>query len=126
MKFKYIRRPFYDEKGNIVDITGRYNRPGIDEFMGGGKVYPEIISQKDKIIERYQDDTFVYIKLDITESEAEKIRTKQKALKYQASPKVMIDYNHKDFKAERLTDEEADKMKQDVFGIISVESGVTN
>ena len=124
MKFKYIRRPYYDENGDIVDIAGRMNRPGIDEFYGGGKVYPEIIKQKDKILERYQDDTFVYVKLDITEPEAKEIKTKDKAMKYQASPKIMKDYNHKDFKAEILTDQEAEDLKESVFGIKILDSGV--
>lgn len=125
MKFRLVKRPFWDRHGDILEsIEGRRNRLGIDEFTGGGKVYPEIINQKDKILEWHEKDGILLLKVDISESEAEDIKTKDKAMKYNASPKVIKDYNHKDFKAERLTDEEAKTMKKDVFGI-EVGSGVT-
>ena len=129
IKFRLIERPYYDPRtGEIPDsIEGRRNRPGIDPFSGGGKVYPEIVNQKDKILEWHEKDGVLLLKLDILELEAEEIKTRDEALKYQASPKIERDYNHKDFKAERLTDEEAEIMKEDIFGIklIEIDSGVT-
>lgn len=42
IKLQTKERPFYDPRtGKVVDIAGRRNRPGIDPFCGGGKVYPE-------------------------------------------------------------------------------------
>lgn len=41
LRFDLIRRAFCDSKGNeLVDISGRKNRPGRDAFYGGGHVYP--------------------------------------------------------------------------------------
>ena len=125
VKFKLIERPYYTKDGTLLDRPLYTDRYGIAELYGGGKVYPESANHWDKIIEWCEKDGVLLLKLDIPESEAEEIKTKDKALKYKASPKVMKDYNHKDFKPEILTDGEAQTMKEDVFGIIEVESGVT-
>jgi len=127
LKFKLINRPYYTKDGNLLGRPLYTDRYGIAELYGGGKVYPEIVKQKGKILEWHEKDGTLLLKIDIAESEAEEIKTKDKALKYQASPKIMKDYNHKDFKSERLTDKEAETMKKDIFGIKSekVESGVT-
>ena len=103
IKFDLIKKPFWDRDGNILtSIEGRRNRKGIDEFTGGGRVYPDI--DRTKVEEWHQKDDVLLVKIDITEVEATTITTK------------------KEFKALILTDQEADAMKKDFFGI--VESGV--
>ncbi len=125
IKFKLIERLYYMKDGTLLDRPLYTDRYGIAEFYGGGKVYPESANHWDKILEWYEKDGILLLKLDIPESEAEEIKTKDKVLKYQASPTIERDYNHKDFEAEILTDGEAEIMKEDVFGMIEVESGVT-
>ena len=115
IKIKLLKRPYYDKNGDLLCRPLLTDSYGIAEIYGGGVVYPEIIKQKEKILERYTDGDIALIKLDITDLEAEEIKIKDKAMKYQASPKIIKDYNHKDFKAERLSDEEAEAMKKDVF-----------
>ena len=127
IKFKLIEWPYYTKDGTLLGRPLYTDRYSIAELYGGGKVYPEIVNQKDKILEWHEKDGVLLLKLDILELEAEEIKTRDEALKYQASPKIERDYNHKDFKAERLTDEEAEIMKEDIFGIklIEIDSGVT-
>jgi len=122
IKFDLIKKPFWDRDGNILDsIEGRRNRKGIDEFTGGGRVYPDI--DRTKVEEWHQKDDVLLVKIDITEVEATIITTKNEVKKYKASPKKEKEYNaNKEFKALILTDQEAVAMKKDFFGI--VESGV--
>lgn len=43
VKFKLLKRPYYDQDGKLLGkLTGRRNRPGIDEIRGGGMVYPDL------------------------------------------------------------------------------------
>jgi len=117
--FTLIKRPYYDRNSDILaSIEGRRNRKGIDEFTGGGKVYPDIIEQKSKIKEWHEKDDVLLVKIDIPEAEAIELETKDKKLKYKASPKIEKEYNYKDFKPKVLTDQEAETMKKDFFGIV--------
>ena len=129
IKFQLIERPYYDRNGNILSsIEGRRNRKGIDEFTGGGKVYPDIIDQKAKIKAWHEKDGILLLQVDILESEAIAIKVKDETKKYKASPKIEKEYNaNKDFKALILTDQEADDLKEKFFGIkkLIVDSGVT-
>ena len=126
IKFQLIERPYYDRHGNILSsITGRRNRKGIDEFTGGGKVYPEIIIEKGKIKEWHEKDGVLLLQVDIPEAEAKEHETKDEKRKYKASPKIEKEYNYKDFKAKVITDQEAEDLKINFFGIKKLESGVT-
>ena len=118
LEFKLIERPYYTKNGNLLGRPLYINKYGIAELYGGGKVYPEIVNQKDKHLEWYEKDNILLLKLAIKETEAEEIKTKDKAMKYQATPKIKKDYNHKDFKTKKLTNEQAKTMKEDIFGII--------
>ena len=48
VKYKLTKRPFKNAKGEIVDITGRRNRPTMDEFSGGGCDYPVLPTYSDR------------------------------------------------------------------------------
>jgi len=129
IKFELIIRPFWNRYGDILSsIDGMRNRKGVDEFTGGGKVYPDIVNQKGKIKEWHEKGTVLLIKVNITEVEAKEHETKDEKLKYKASPKIEKEYNYKDFKAKVLNDIQVKKLKEDFFGIkpLSPESGVTN
>lgn len=127
--FTLIKRPYYDRNSDILaSIEGRRNRKGIDEFTGGGKVYPDIIEQKSKIKEWHEKDGVLLLQVDVTESEAVAHETKDEKLKYKASPKLEKEYNYKDFKAKVLTDSEAGDLKQNFFEVARItinEAGVT-
>jgi len=123
IKFQLIERPYYDRNGNILSsIAGRRNRKGIDEFTGGGKVYPDII-ESGKIKEWHEKDGVLLLQVDIPE--AKEHETKDEKRKYKASPKIEKEYNYKDFKAKVITDQEAEDLKINFFGIKKLESGVT-
>ena len=50
IKYKLIRRPWVDGNGKVLDsIEGRQNRPGVDEFSGGGYDYPDETDKIDRI-----------------------------------------------------------------------------
>ena len=126
IKFDLIKKPFWDREGNILSsIEGRRNRKGIDEFTGGGRLYPDI--DRSKVKEWHQKDDVLLVKIDITEVEAKGHETKDEKRKYKASPKIEKEYNYKDFKAKVLTDQKADDLKINFFGIKKLieESGVT-
>lgn len=120
IRFNLIERPYYDRDGNILpSIEGRRNRPGIDEFTGGGKVYPDL--GKVKIIERHEKDQDLLLLVDGDTTDLKK----KGSVTYQASPKT-LKTEPLGFEPRVIADTEAEDMKATVFGIVkSVESGVT-
>jgi len=124
IKFNLIKKPFWDGDGNILtSIEGRRNRKGIDEFTGGGRLYPDL--DRSKVKEWHQKDDVLLVLVDITEGDAVALETKDKKLKYKASPKIEKEYNYKDFKAKILTEQEAEDLKLAFFGITIHPTGVT-
>ena len=127
IKFNLVERPYYDKNGNLLNRPLYSDRYGLKEIYGGGKVYPDIPS--DKIKERHEKNGIWLLKVDVLESEATTITLKDEVKKYKASPKIEKEYNaNKEFKALILTDQEADDLKINFFGIkkLIVDSGVTN
>jgi len=116
IKFKLIERPYYDPRdGKILNlIKDRENRPKIDPFIGGGKVYPKF--NKINILEQYEKDGILLLRIDDT-VDVSNIKTKTEILSYFASPKVEIEYDYKDFEAIICTDEEVEILKIDVFSL---------
>ena len=117
LKFDLVKRPYYDKYGDLLGRPLHTDRYGLAEIYGGGKLYPEADYDQSKVLERYEGLDILLLLLDITNLEAEAIKVKDKIFQYQASPKEMAVYNHKDFKTQRLTDIEAQTMKKDVFGV---------
>ena len=106
LRFTLIERPYYDRTGDILaSIYGRRNRKGIDEFFGGGRVYPYIPG---KLLKWYQKDTTLLIQVDMPDSSA--YCSKSEALAYQRSPKLIQEYDFKDFKTAILTAAEAEAL----------------
>jgi len=127
VKFKLIERPYYDKNGDILTRSLYTDRYGLAEIYGGGKVYPDII-ESGKVKEWHEKDGVLLLQVDILESEATTITLKDEIKKYKASPKIEKEYNaNKDFKALILTDQEAEDLKINFFGIkpLSPDSGVT-
>ena len=118
IKFKLIERPYYDKNGDLLGRPLFTDRYGLAKIYGGGKIYPEIDLEHKKVQERYEGKGLLLLKTDITTLEAEEIRVKDKAMQYKDSPKTIKAYNSKDFKAQRLTDIEAQTMKKDIFGVL--------
>jgi len=128
IKFNLIERPYHNKNGSLLGRSLYTDRYGLKEIYGGGRVYPDIIDQKDKIFEWCEKDGVLLLKIDITDAEAKEHETKDEKRKYKASPKVEMEYNYKDFKAKVLNDNQAKTLKEDFFGVkpIAVGSGVTN
>jgi len=128
LKFRLIEKPYYTKKGDLLGRPLYTDRYGIPELYGGGKVYPEIIKDKGKILEWHEKDGVLLLSLNITDVEAIELETKDEKRKYKASPKIEREYNYKDFKAKVLNDNQAKSLKEDFFGVkpIAVGSGVTN
>ena len=109
LKFKLLERPYWEKDGNVlVSIDGMKNRKGVDEFTGGGKVYPEILF---KILDRREENGFWYVLVDAKQADIDAFIAKDEAKTFQASPNKQRIYHTKDFAAEVVT--------------IEVESGVT-
>ena len=116
VRLELIARPFYDPRtGEILtSIEGRKNRPNIDPFDGGGKVYPDI--DPAKILKRKEQGCELLLKLDMEPAEANALISEEKIKTYKATPKILKEYNaNKDFKGEIVPDEIAEP----------IESGVT-
>lgn len=107
MKYTLIERPYYDPRsGEILEsIEGRYNKPGIDPFVGGGKVYPDAI--KLKCVYWREQGNNLLILLDEPQSKIDEIKSSAGEKEYAASPKVKRKYKLEDFNPIQLTNEEA-------------------
>lgn len=118
VKFKLIERPYYDPRtGEILaSIEGRRNRPNIDPFSGGGKVYPNI--DPSKILKRKETDGELLLKLDMDQSEIDAMMGSDKIKIYKASPKVGKEYKaNKGFVPEVVPDEIAEPVVEPVSGV---------
>lgn len=75
IKFKLIERPYYDGRGDALkDIQGRKNRSGIDEFYGGGFIYPQLPFRLSKaILERYEKGNTMILSLDLAADEVKSL-----------------------------------------------------
>jgi len=116
IKVKLIKRPFYDPRtGEILtSIEGRKNRPNIDPFDGGGKVYIDV--DPTKILKWEEQGDELILTLDMEPAEANALIAEEKIKTYKATPKILKEYNaNKDFKGEIVPDEIAEP----------IESGVT-
>ena len=112
--FTLPERPYYNKSGDILDNVGSMkNKPGTDEFTGGGKVYPD--GSGVTVSGKYErgNKVLLLIKGDATELK------KQKDMTYKATPKIYITVT-KGFQQEEILD--PDKVKKEIFGI---DSGVT-
>lgn len=106
LRFTLIGRPYYDRTGDILaSIDGRQNRKGIDEFSGGGRVYPVIPG---KLLKWCQKDATLLVHVDMPDPAA--YCSKSEALAYQPSPKLTQEYDFKDFKTAILTAAEAEAL----------------
>jgi len=103
IKFKLKERPFYDPRTGVIlpDIEGRKNRPRVDPFEGGGKVYPDLSSvsihswhERGKTLMLLVDDPAAVIPM------------KGKGF-YKASPKVTREYDLSEHAPVARTDDEA-------------------
>ena len=64
-KFKLIRKPYYDESGRVLSsIKGRKNKPGVDAFFGGGKLYPVLPG---KILQKIEKGDILFVLVDAPE-----------------------------------------------------------
>lgn len=136
--FKLIEKPYYDRNGRILkSIENRKNRFGIDEFFGGGLIYPDLFGYQ--ILERYEHDgeLLICFKGDVSD-----LLTKNTYESYQSvyavkmprgKKKIFIaikrghdKYNFKDFKATEFSAKDAEtKLQQWGLWIEPSESGVT-
>ena len=124
IKFKLIERPYYNPitGGVLTSIKGLRNRPNIDPFTGGGKVYPDL--SKVKVLERYEKGVNLMVLVEGEQSAIDDL-LKQGAVTFRASPKE-LKTESLGFQPKVKTDIEATVEKETVFGIIkSIESGVT-
>lgn len=114
--FKLIKRPYYDSHGNVIQsIKGRRNRFGIDEFFGGGEIYPDLSSYTVLFKVETFGEWLVRIKENAPEllvkNEIKKIVVTYRITKGRNRktyvPAVSIDHNFKDFKVKELTEIQA-------------------
>jgi len=76
VEFEVVDLGYYNpETGkDVLDITGRHNKPGVDPFTHRGRLYPEISKQKEKILMRRRKREKLLLELNITPEEADKIK----------------------------------------------------
>ncbi len=106
VKFKLIKLPYYDQEGRILEsIVGRQNRPGIDEFSGGGKVYPDLSSFP--VLSHHETDDNLMVQFDAEPNKILKCFAATATLSYMAGPKDRRYYQPKDFCATLMRESEA-------------------
>lgn len=97
LSFDLIERPYFDRNGNILEsVAGRKNRPGIDEFEGGGHVYPGLGGLR--ILDWRQKGKRLMLLVDATPGEIDALLARTDALEFQASPKKRQPYGFSDFR----------------------------
>lgn len=120
LHFVLPARPYYDRHGNLLaDIAGRRNRPGVDAFSGGGKIYPDVPG---KVLARYERDGELLVQVDLSDEDAAAWIDKVPAKRVSLSTQVVRQYGAKEFQARLLSEAEA---KAALSLIRSAESGVT-
>ena len=103
-----IERIYYDNYSSVLSsIKGRKNVRKCDWFSGGGKLYPELGSC---VVERYEHGSELLVGTTLTQAEADLIIAKDVVLMYQATPKIVLTYNFKQFGIKQLSPVEADKL----------------
>lgn len=107
IKLQTKERPFYDPRtGKVVDITGRRNRPKVDPFEGGGKVYPEE-ALKLKRLSWQERGTTLMLLVDEDQNKVDAVKAMSGEATYQASPKVSRTYDLSEHNPAERTDAEA-------------------
>lgn len=111
VKIELIRKPYYDADGNILEsITGMKNRPGIDEFSGGGTLRPDLSGFT--ILESY--DRFDVWLVCVDENPSDLVNTIG-IFSYQASPKTKLTYDFEDFNIMLIQDQAAELLKTNFY-----------
>ena len=115
LKFKLIELPYFDLRTESVlsSIIGRKNRPKIDPFVGGGKVYPDL--SKIKVLEWYERDNNLLVLVEGEQKEIDKL-LKQESVTYKISPKE-VKIEKDGFKSDTFTKDKKIKELSDI-GII--------
>ena len=91
IKFKLIARPYYDPRNGqvLASINGRYNRPKVDPFVGGGYVHPDLKGYG--VLKTYQKDGVLYVLVDDSlSSELIEDLVKVTEVEYDASPTTVL------------------------------------
>lgn len=94
IKFRTKEKPFYDPRtGKVLpSIEGRRNRPKVDPFEGGGKVYPED-ALKMKRLSWQEKGTTLMLLVDESQEEIDRIKAMSGEAEYRASPKKVRKYD---------------------------------
>jgi hypothetical protein len=112
LKLKTIERPYFDPRtGKVLSsIEGRRNRPKVDPFTGGGKVYPPEVLKAN--VKAWQEKgTTLMVLVDDTS----KITAAKGTATYQASPKEVRDYDLSEHAPQELDDVQAlEALKKDI------------
>ena len=118
IKFQLIERPYYNPiTGEVLtSIKGLRNRPNIDPFTGGGKVYPDL--SRVLVLERYEKGGDLMVLVDGDQKAIDTL-LKQAPVTFQASP-MELKTDVLGFQSELIIAEEAAIMKLQIFGIIEV------
>lgn len=132
--FDVITTPFfYRNTGKLLADIMNHKFKRSTPISGGMLIYPSLLNRY-PILEYYESNGFVLVKLDMTNQQAEyelksndilsvPIRYKSKRAKIIE----MKDYKIKDFNLNSITEIEAESIKGRVFGIMPTEeSGITN
>lgn len=139
IKFTLVRQPFHDRGGNVLPYVERRNvYSEHNENYGGEWLTPDLTGFE--ILERCQKEDIVLMKIRGDKAAFNSLKTERKAYnlthtvhrrnkKKIYTPKETNLYNLNDFGLAVLTDEEAEAMKEAIFGIIPLiiepDSGVT-
>ena len=108
IKLKLIERPYYDPRDGkvLTNIEGRRNRPKVDPFEGGGKVYPEE-ALKLKRLSWQERGTTLMLLVDEPQGKVNALKAMKGKATYRASPKVTREYDLTEHAPAELDDTQA-------------------
>lgn len=104
LKITLIERPYVNPRTGeiLLSIENRKNKPNIDPFKGGGKIYPDL--SEVKIIETHEKDFYYLVLVEGTQDAINKI------------------LNDQAFEISMCSNNEAEDLKKNLFDVIPLES----
>jgi hypothetical protein len=116
IKLKTKERPYYDPRNGKVlkSIEGRRNRPGVDPFEGGGRVYPPIPDNV-RVLDWQERGETLMLLVEGEAKDIDRLKGLSGTAQYRASPKETREYDLSEHApVERSNAEALDDLKQEV------------
>lgn len=119
IKITLIPLPYYNGKGSMLaTIAGRKNRPNLDQFTGGGYVYPNMNGLKVLSWQEAEEAPLLMVLVEADQKIIEAFLKRDAAVTYQDTPSITKTIRSSDFKPTAVD-------PKDVVGVLIREIGLS-